>query len=273
MRRGASIINCSWGKNRFIVWDTISDQGPTSPLIESAIYRALGSGRGGKGCIIVFSTGNFTSPVGNYNFVKYPANISPNIFTVGAMHVNGVLADDFNVLVSHYGPDMDIIAPGVSIPALDYNPSLQRDTVVLGQAGTSLSAPMAAGVAGLILSKNPTLTRKQVVDIIESTATKLPAYNSDYTSAAARPNGTWYEKSGYGLLNAHQALISTPRDICTVLNVDNQNLAGGTKSCTIVNSRNSKIFSGNNIFEHIETTNLYQGFEVGLGAEFSVKLK
>lgn len=58
-------------------------------------------------------------------------------------------------------------------------------------AGTSFSAPHVAGVVGLMLSRNPSLTPAQIKSILQSTATPMPNCNG---------------KCGAGLLNAFAAV-------------------------------------------------------------------
>ena len=67
-----------------------------------------------------------------------------------------------------------------------------------------MAAPHVAGLAALILSINPELTGKEVVNIIEKTAQKVGGYS--YTTTSNRPNGTWNNEMGYGLCNAFAAL-------------------------------------------------------------------
>ena len=49
----------------------------TSSLIDDAITEALTSGRGGKGCVVVFAAGN------NNGSIIYPARSNPAILVVG----------------------------------------------------------------------------------------------------------------------------------------------------------------------------------------------
>ncbi|MCK4658267.1 MAG: S8 family serine peptidase [Phycisphaerae bacterium] len=68
--------------------------------------------------------------------------------------------------------------------------------------GTSASTPLAAGVAALMLSKNPDLTAGQVQTILEDTADKIGCQAYD---------GQGYNKYyGYGRINADAALEATP---------------------------------------------------------------
>ncbi|MBI4333540.1 MAG: S8 family serine peptidase [Chloroflexi bacterium] len=71
------------------------------------------------------------------------------------------------------------------------NGSGPADYVV--KQGTSMAAPLAAGVAALLLSKNPTLTPAQVRSYLETTAVDKGA-------------GSWDNVYGWGLINAQAAM-------------------------------------------------------------------
>ena len=75
------------------------------------------------------------------------------------------------------------------------------------QAGTSLACPHVAGIAALILERNPYLTVTQVNDIIEKSTVKV----GDMPYKEIRKNGTWNSHYGYGMVNAYKAVMNTPR--------------------------------------------------------------
>lgn len=75
--------------------------------------------------------------------------------------------------------------------------------------GTSASCPQVAGVAALILSKNPELMQEEVSHIIESTAKKIAGYTYNFS----RSSGTWSNQVGSGLIDAYMAVSSTPRTV------------------------------------------------------------
>jgi hypothetical protein len=50
------------------------------------------------------------------------------------------------------------------------------------------------------LQVNPSLTREQVVTLIEKCARKVGPYN--YQATPGRPNGTFHQEMGYGLVDA-----------------------------------------------------------------------
>lgn len=178
---GADIINCSWGLI-----------GPSSTLIESAINNALTYGRSNKGTIVVFAAGNREPNILN---MYYPGTSDDRIITVGSMNNIG-----YRYSGSCYGEKLDIIAPGNSIYSTGNGNSIDHAT------GTSVAAPHVSGVAALILSANPNLTREEVVRIIERTAKKVNPEIYPYYQYYNRPNGTWNEEVGYGLVDATKAV-------------------------------------------------------------------
>ncbi|MBP5614872.1 MAG: S8 family serine peptidase, partial [Bacteroidales bacterium] len=200
---GVDVINCSWHHK-------------SNDKISKAIQNATSKGRGGKGCIVVASSGNSTNGV---NAVQYPANIG-GVIAVGAIDTSGNRAD-----FSNHGYCLNVMAPGVAITTLDrsgylgYNPyytyNIGNDYSNLSYTaffdGTSAASPFVAGIAALILSVNPNLTGQQVRNIIESTAQKVGGYN--YQPNQNYPNGTWNDEMGYGLVNAYEAVKKALPDL------------------------------------------------------------
>jgi len=222
-QKGADVLSNSWGG------------GSPSFIISEAINNALTKGRNGKGCVVVFATGNYNTEV------SYPANSNADIITVGAISPCGERKSpsscDTEKWGSNYGRELDVMAPGVLIATTDlqgdngYNPKVFIHREAGGTKltsdfsdkdytncfnGTSSACPHVAGVAALILSVNPDLTAKQVADIIEQTAQKVGGYN--YQNTYTRPNGTWNNEMGYGLVDAYKALqkatIAGPDEFC-----------------------------------------------------------
>ena len=191
---GADILSNSWGG------------GTASSLIQDAIRRAITLGRGGKGSIVVFASGN------NNAGLSSPACF-PETIAVGAMSMcyqrkSGTSCDNETFWGGNYGTGLDIAAPGVRIattrvtgtgtaPNADYN---------LAFNGTSSATPMVSGVAALVLSINNNFTQLQVREIIERSARKVGAYI--YSSVPGQPNGSWTSELGHGMLNAKNAVLA-----------------------------------------------------------------
>jgi len=205
-RNGADIISNSWG---FVQWVYAP-----STVLENAIDSALILGRNGKGTIVVFAAGNED----NTN-IRYPASHKSDVLVVGAMSPCGERksqnpfscdGDTSWVWGSCYGTQLDVVAPGIFIPTTDYT------GYKLDFDGTSSACPHVSGVAALVLSVNPYLSEKQVRDIIESTTQKVnlhdPLSNPNgyiYTNnPTVRPNGTWNNEVGYGLVDAYAAVLA-----------------------------------------------------------------
>lgn len=209
---GAAVISNSWGS-------TVQYQ-----IINDAISAALTLGRGGKGCVVVFASGNESQST-----VGYPANCNPDILAVGSINRSGARSQ-----FSNYGTALDVVAPGESVVSTTtgsgYTPSS-------GISGTSFACPIVAGVAALVISINPNLTQKQVATIIEKTAVKNGGYS--YSTTSGRPNGTWSSYTGYGLVNAYAAAVEASGGGLGVLYFNNKNVTSNTTvSGTIISSEN-----------------------------------
>ncbi len=131
-----------------------------------------------KGTLIFASAGNYAT-----NTPCYPAACE-YVVAVSATTSSDTLAS-----FSNYGAWIDIAAPGASILTTN------RGGGYGYWNGTSFSSPIAAGLAGLIISINPDLTNAQVAKIITQTADDLgdPGFDSYY---------------GYGRVNVHASLIA-----------------------------------------------------------------
>lgn len=137
---------------------------------------------------------------------SYPAAF-PQAIAVGAS------TDlDCRASYSQYGPDLDLIAPSsdggmrsgilttdrtgiAGYDQSDYYPDF---------GGTSSATPLAAGVAGLVLSRNPGLTEPQVRQILEDSADKIDSDTAAYDASGHS------DRYGFGRIDAQRALESTP---------------------------------------------------------------
>jgi len=175
----ADVLSCSW----HIIDDDNCD-------IAAAIHKAVTLGRGGKGCVVVFSAGNN----GNNHNVNYPACLD-DVIAVGAVHQNGTIWN-----YSQTGPKLNLVAPsgGSDVVTLDLTGSFGDDSTDYRHnfGGTSAACPQVAGVAALMLSVNPSLTAAQVKTKLQQTAVDLGTSGFD----------TIY---GYGLVNAYAAVNSS----------------------------------------------------------------
>lgn len=144
---GAKVLNNSWGP---------SGRDDSDPTIENAIRYAHS-----KEAIVIFAAGNSNDDARYY----YGGN-SPYTICVAAVDSN------FNrASFSNYGSVVDISAPGVSIKSTVPNGGYSN------KSGTSMASPHIAGLAALILSKNPAFTYDQVLSKMKTTAIPVNASN------------------------------------------------------------------------------------------------
>jgi serine protease AprX len=170
-----------------------------------------------NGIVVVVSAGN------NGSATLYPPANDPFVITVGAtddMNTVG-LTDDVVAAFSAYGVDEagqlkpDLVAPGSNIIAFlpDTNqltisvehPENQVNANYFRMSGTSMSAPIVAGGAAILLQKDPGLTPDQVKYRLKASANKnWPGYNNatagaGYLDIYAAVNGTTTESANAGL--------------------------------------------------------------------------
>lgn len=237
---GADVISNSWGG--FYPHDHW-----TFPrfFLDNAIENALVNGRNGKGCVVVFSSGNYAS--GETSSVRYPANSLDGILSVGSVDGN-LQKSGF----SCYGSELDIVAPGEQI----YSSTLNNQYV--SQNGTSFSAPYVSGVAALMLSANPNMTNRHVSRIIEGTAKKLTGYSSSYDGVHF--SGGWNSQVGYGMLDAaaavENALNLASKDLYIKDNPSDDGTEYNQNSTVANNSPDIKVYS---MSTGIEVTDLNYG--------------
>jgi len=165
---GADVINLSWGGPGYY---------QTGQNVINYAYN--------KGCTVVASAGND----GN-STISYPAAYD---------HVISVASTDYDdgkSYFSQYGSTIDVCAPGGfdgswnSIYSTVYTSS-QYDYM----QGTSMSSPICAGLCGLMLSHDPSLTPEKLEAILKATCDNIDAQNSSYIG-----------QLGAGRINAYAAL-------------------------------------------------------------------
>ncbi len=202
-QNGADILSNSWGG------------GSPSKAISTAINNAVNNGRNGKGCIVLFSSGNR-----NNDSVSYPSSLN-NVISVGASSMcderkSPASCDGETWWGSNYGNGLDVVAPGVKIYATDISgySGYTLNDYYSHFNGTSSACPQVAGVSALILAVNPELTYNQVREILEGTTDKVSNYN--YSNSSSHPNGSWNNEVGYGRVNAYNA-VSEALDYAQIL--------------------------------------------------------
>ena len=162
---GADVINVSWGDENY------------SQIIADACDYAYQ-----KGSIIVASSGNTYGPG-----IMYPAHLASTICV-------GSVDRFFNrASFSSYGPQLDLVAPGVSILS-SYD--VVEENQYKEQSGTSMSAPFVTAAIALLLSVESDLNFNDVRTRLNSSCHDLGDFGYD-------------NEYGNGLLDVRAFLTNT----------------------------------------------------------------
>uniref|UniRef100_A0A8L0DTH4 Proprotein convertase subtilisin/kexin type 5a n=1 Tax=Oncorhynchus mykiss TaxID=8022 RepID=A0A8L0DTH4_ONCMY len=191
------IYSASWGPED----DGRTVEGP-GPLARLALDNGIRTGRKGRGSIFVWASGNGGRSRDHCSCDGY----TNSIYTISISST------------THSGARPDYLEPCPSTLASTYSSfSTDRQGVTLDlkqgcskeHSGTSVSAPMAAGVIALALEANPLLTWRDVQHIIVRTSQA-----SHLTSPDWHTNGAGYQVShlyGFGLLDAESMVKEAER--------------------------------------------------------------
>jgi hypothetical protein len=154
--------------------------GRTATTSKAAVLAAR------RGVVVCSAMGNEGGS--SWHILTSPAD-ADSIISVGAVTVSGVYAPFSSVGPTADGRTKpDVAADGVG----DYCALRALSSYSSGFQGTSLSTPLVAGAAALILSAHPELTPIQVRDALRNTA-----------SMAMSPN----DSTGWGVIDTYKALL------------------------------------------------------------------
>ncbi len=112
------------------------------------------------------------------------------------MRVAATNNSDNKASFSNYGTSVDVSAPGQQIPTTTLSGGYGYDT------GTSPSSPIVAGILGLILSQNPSLTNAQLRDILLNNTDNIDSLNPSQCGGASCTG-----LIGSGRANAYKAVL------------------------------------------------------------------
>ena len=215
---GADVISCSWGPMDG-AWFQPNDpqHNVRVPLPDStrlAIDYAVNSGRGGKGCVILFAAGNGNESVDLDGYASYPG-----VLAVAATNDRGVRSvySDKGAALAFSFPSNDFrypvenrpepLTPGIWTTDITgqggYNPGPNgqiagdpKGNYTNSFGGTSSASPGAAGVAALVISRNPALSWQEVRDVLRRSCERIDLQGGQWGADGHSP---FY---GFGRLNA-----------------------------------------------------------------------
>jgi len=164
---GARVSNSSWGG------------GSPSSSLENAFVQTRN-----QGMLHFAATGN-----DHASSISYPARYA-SVAAVGAANRYGNRQS-----FSNYGAGLEFLAPGYDIVTIDRTGSAGYGSGDYAWVdGTSFAAPYAAGVAALLLSREPSLSPAQVLERMRQSCRDM--HTSGYDTV-----------TGWGLINAFLTLV------------------------------------------------------------------
>jgi subtilisin family serine protease len=187
---GANIINMSFGKGF----------SPNKQLVANAISYAEK-----KGVLLIHAAGNDASNIDTEP--NFPNGLNSN--NKMASNWMSIGASSFNIKkkqvssFSNYGiKSVTLFSPGDNIITLD------KDNQYTHTQGTSFAAPIATGVAALILSYYPDLTPQELISILVDSSTKIKkkVLRPTKTGKSKKVRFTTLSSSG-GIINTYNALL------------------------------------------------------------------
>ncbi|KAI9843405.1 MAG: pheromone processing endoprotease [Sclerophora amabilis] len=260
------IYSCSWGPP-----DDGEAMDAPGILIKKAMVNAVQNGRGGKGSIFVFASGNGAGSDDNCNFDGYTNSIYS--ITIGAIDRKGLhpyYAEKCSAqLVVTYSS-----GSGDAIHTTDVG----VNECYAKHGGTSAAAPIAAGIFALVLSVRPDLSWRDLQYLSLETAVPVNEDDGDWQNTTI---GKRFSHSyGYGKIDAY-AIVEAAKDFKSVkpqawyksawMHVKHPIPQGDKGLASTVEVTKDQLGEAN--FERVEHVTLTMNVAHGRRGDLSVELK
>lgn len=226
VEHGADVISCSWGPPDGQWWNpddpTHDEEVPLPDYTRLAIEYAAARGRKGRGAVVCFAAGNGNEPVDHDGYASHP-----HVIAVAACNDRSTRSvySDYGAAVWCAFPSNDYSSDALGHPPprtpgiwttdvtgnAGYNPggALTRGDregdYTSGFGGTSSACPGVAGVAALVLARNPRLRARDVREVIRRCCDRIDEAGGEYDEDG---HSRYY---GYGRVNARRAVSIAAR--------------------------------------------------------------
>jgi len=252
------ISNNSWGASD---GTGLYSEEFASSLWKSSIESGITSGRKGLGTIYTWAAGNGAKISINQTLDIDNSNYDGQANFHGVLSICGVGSDDKKAFYSENGANLWVCAHtmgndylGISTTDRTGDAGGNNSTKSSNFSnrsyrndfnGTSSSAPLAAGVIALLMSKYPDLSWRDVREILAFSARKNDSSDTDWTTNGANLNIN--HKYGFGAIHANRAIqtaSSWSKITNPYLNIDSDTISNqsinsaGTTTTTITSTSN-----------------------------------
>ncbi|KAK5992417.1 Protease KEX1 [Cladobotryum mycophilum] len=183
------IYSCSWGPPD----DGRSMEAP-DVLIKRAMLKGIQAGRGGRGSIYVFASGNGAASGDNCNFDGYTNSIYS--ITVGAVDRAG----QHPFYSEHCSAQLVVTYSSGSGDAI-HTTDVGENVCTKAHGGTSAAAPLAAGIFALVLQVRPDLTWRDLQYLALLTAAKVEDKDAEWQQTAIGKH--FSHTFGYGKIDSY----------------------------------------------------------------------
>lgn len=169
------------------------------------------------GVVVVFANGNSGGDGSDNSSNPYGLNPTPGVISVANYNDDESGSRDHQLASSSSRGMKGAPAtyPDLSAPGTDITSACRPQLAICGSpegldpnygtiSGTSMAAPMVAGIVAQLLQANPSLTPAQVEDILEDTAYEF-AGGAAYEPDPFNPDGNTSFDKGHGLVDAMAA--------------------------------------------------------------------
>jgi subtilisin family serine protease len=181
---GADVVCCAWAPP-----NPTATSGWLPPHTRDALDYCLTHGRGGKGCVIVFSAGNDGCNLALNGYASHPGVIAVGACNCHGKHPSYSGWGDALWCVFPSNDPHDPVGAGMTyITTAPAGSLLDGEAFYTTRFGfTSAACAVVAGICALIVSANPGLTSREVKDVLRDSCKRIDVAGGSYDARGHSP--------------------------------------------------------------------------------------